>query len=152
MVFFAVDDKLHDHAKARRAQKAAIGVWALAGSWCGDNLTDGFVPAAVLPRWGTKADVRRLVEARLWHTVDRDGQVVEDCDDCLALHPHGLPNAEAGWLFHDWPSFQPTARDVTLKRDSERRAGSFGNHKRWHLNRGVRDPELCGWCRDLEGK
>ena len=56
MAWFKVDDKLHDHRKARRAGKAAIGVWVLAGSWAMDNLTDGFVPEVVLLRWGTRTD------------------------------------------------------------------------------------------------
>lgn len=95
-MWFKVDDKLHDHHKANLAKKAAMGVWVLAGSWSADNLTDGFIPARVLSRWGTTADARRLVEAGLW--------VPEVC------------NEEEGWRFHDWDTFQPTRSDVEERR------------------------------------
>jgi hypothetical protein len=74
MTWFKVDDKLHDHRKVRAAGKAAMGVWVLAGSWAADNLTDGFIPTTVLPRWGTRADANKLVTAGLWHTDEQDGE------------------------------------------------------------------------------
>jgi hypothetical protein len=82
MTWFKVDDKLHDHRKARAAGAAAMGVWVLAGSWAADNLTDGFVPATILPRWGRPRDATRLVEVGLWHADEQDG--------------------ETGWRFHEW--------------------------------------------------
>lgn len=105
MTWFKVDDKLHDHRKLRRLARteigrAAVGVWTLAGSWCADNLTDGFVPATVLDRWGTTAHADQLVDAGLWLPEYRDG--------------------EDGWLFHDWLEFQPTRAKV----EASRRAGA----------------------------
>lgn len=41
MSWFKVDDKLHDHRKARKAGKSAMGVWVLAGSWCMSSETAG---------------------------------------------------------------------------------------------------------------
>jgi hypothetical protein len=104
--WFKVDDKLHDHRKPRKAQKAAMGVWTLAGSWCADNTTDGFVPASVLTRWGNRGDARRLVEAGLWHPAEQDG--------------------EKGWLFHDWSEYQPTKEQV-----AERRKANTDRIKAW---------------------
>lgn len=100
MPWFRVDDKLHDHRKSRVARKAAIGVWTLAGSWSMDNLTDGFIPADVLPRWGTRADAAALVKAGLWHPAEKDG--------------------ETGWQFHDWHEFQPSAEKIIEEREQAR--------------------------------
>ena len=94
--WFKVDDKLHDHHKANAAKKAAMGVWVLAGSWSADNLTDGFIPARVLARWGTATDAKRLVEAGLWFPDAHKG--------------------ETGWRFHDWTSFQPSRSAVEDRR------------------------------------
>lgn len=97
MTWFKVDDKLHGHVKARRAGVPAIGLWALCGSYCADNLTDGFVaadvPALFAGRDGDKL-AQRLVEAKLWHVV------------------------EGGWYFHDWEDFQPAAESVRAKREA----------------------------------
>lgn len=95
MTWFAVDDHLHGHIKARRAGAAAMGLWVLAGSYCADNLTDGFVaadvPAILVGKDGPKL-AARLVTAKLWHVV------------------------EGGWRFHDWAEYQPTAESVRAKR------------------------------------
>ena len=96
MPWFKVDDKLHDHRKARAARKAAMGVWVLAGSWSADNLQDGFVPENVLSRWGTTQDAARLVEVGLWHPGEKDG--------------------ESGWFFHEWNERQPTKAEVETER------------------------------------
>jgi hypothetical protein len=125
VVWFKVDDKLHDHRKARKAGKAAMGVWVLAGSWSMSNLTDGFIPEDVLGRWGSRADAKRLVDAGLWDDAVHEG--------------------EKGWRFHDWSRFQPSAAVTEAIRIKEAEAGARGNHKRWHVARGVTDPdcELC---------
>ena len=125
MPWFKVDDKLHDHRKSRKAGKAAMGVWVLAGSWSMDNDTDGFVPADVLARWGTRADASRLVSAGLWLTDEHEG--------------------EKGWRFHDWSRFQPSAAVTAAKRAAEHEAGIRGNHKRWHAARNITDPN-CEYC------
>ena len=100
MSWFKVDDKLHDHAKAHAAGKAAMGVWVMAGSWAADNLTDGFVPTRVLSRWGAASDAKKLVAAGLWSEANRNG--------------------EDGWRFHDWDAFQPTRAAVEERREIER--------------------------------
>lgn len=106
MTWFKVDDKLHDHRKARAAGATAMGVWCLAGSWAADNLTDGFVPATILPRWGRPRDAKRLVEVGLWHTAEQDG--------------------EAGWRFHEWAERQPTRAQKLAEREAKAEAGRIG--------------------------
>jgi hypothetical protein len=98
MPWFKVDDKLHNHRKARLAGVAAMGLWALSGSWVAANLTDGFVPESVCPQWAS--NYRKLgaslVAAGLWSVAEKDG--------------------EKGWQFHDWNDFQPSAAKVRKDR------------------------------------
>lgn len=125
MTWFKVDDKLHDHRKARRAGNRAMGVWVLSGSWSMDNLTDGFIPDDVLLRWGNRTDAGRLVSAGLWFVDEHRG--------------------ERGWRFHDWDRFQPSAAVTAAVKAKEADAGVRGNHKRWHADRGINDPD-CEYC------
>jgi hypothetical protein len=120
MTWFKVDDKLHDHRKVRAAGKAAMGVWVLAGSWAADNLTDGFIPTTVLPRWGTRADANKLVTAGLWHTDEQDG--------------------EKGWRFHQWNEAgrQPTRAEKLAERAARAEAGRIGGQASGRSRRGAK--------------
>lgn len=103
MAWFKVDDKVHSHKKAARAGVAAMGLWTVAGSWCADHLTDGFVPDYIAERLapGQADDLAvLLVHAGLWESDVHDG------DD--------------GWRFRDWCDYQPTRDDVEQKRERER--------------------------------
>lgn len=106
MTWFKVDDKLHDHRKARAAGATAMGVWCLAGSWAADNLTDGFVPATVLSRWGRPREAHKLVEVGLWHADEQDG--------------------EKGWRFHEWHERQPSRAQKLEERAAKAEAGRIG--------------------------
>lgn len=97
MAWFKVDDKLHSHPKRHRAGLRAMGLWVVAGSWCGDQLTDGTIPRDMLAVLGGRpADASALVAAGMW----------EVCEE--------------GWRFHDWAGQNPTRADVEGKRDHER--------------------------------
>lgn len=106
MPWFKVDDKLHDHHKVRAAGKSAMGVWVLAGSWAADNLTDGFVPASILPRWGNARDAAKLCDVGLWLPAEQDG--------------------EHGWRFHEWTERQPTRAQKVAERAERAKAGKVG--------------------------
>lgn len=111
MPWFAVDDKLHDHRKPRRAGVAAMGLWSLAGSWSGDHLTDGFVPESIIDRWSDDEHrardlAGRLVTAGLWKRDRVDG--------------------ERGWRFHNWDQFQPTRAEVMEEHKKKVEAGKKG--------------------------
>lgn len=100
MTWFKVDDKLHDHRKARAAGCAAMGMWTLGGSWSADNLMDGFVPASIAARWDHRSRTlaEALVTAGFWYPDERDG--------------------EQGWSFHDWEKYQPTRAKVLAEREA----------------------------------
>jgi len=83
------------------------------------------VPADVLTRWGNAADAKRLIDAGLWAQETFQG--------------------EAGYRFHDWSRFQPSAAVTAAKRAKESEAAIRGNHNRWHIQRGISDPD-CEYC------
>lgn len=104
MPWFKVDDKLHSHRKVIRAGIPAMGLWVVAGSWCADQLGDGFVPDYVAQRLDPDfaEHAAALVAAKLWVPGEKDG--------------------ETGWYFHQWSDDgrQPTAEAVNAKRDEAR--------------------------------
>lgn len=120
MSWHKVDDGLHAHRKTRRVRRshpskkrdvAPFGLWVLAGSWCGDNREHaGFVPLEVLEEFDDDAYelAERLVSAGLWHPHEQDG--------------------EPGYLFHDYEDYNP---------EDAATSGTYGNHVRWHVNKGI---------------
>ena len=101
MAWFKVDDKLHSHPKVLGVPLRSMGLWVLAGAWSADQLTDGFIPRAVLPTLQAKpSDARDLVTSGLWLEVD------------------------GGWQFHDWLEFQFSRASTLARRakDAERKA------------------------------
>lgn len=132
MTWFKVDDKLHSHRKTMRATvngMAAMGLWVLAGSWCGDHNSDGFIPqyaAARLDPHGWEEDARVLVTAGFWEPAERDG--------------------EQGWMFHDWLDVQPSREQVVDKRvKNARRQALFRDPALRNAVR-TRDCDLCRYC------
>lgn len=103
MPWFKVDDGFHAHRKVARLGREdfdAIALWTVAGSWCADQLTDGWVPEYVAAKLDAdyKARAGALVRVGLWEVTERDG--------------------EPGWLFHQWSEDgrQPTAEQVKAER------------------------------------
>jgi hypothetical protein len=104
VTWFKVDDNLAFHAKVVQAGNAAMGMWVRAGSWCAQQLTDGFVPDHMVGTLGTKGQAKALVEAGLWH---REGK---------------------GYRFHQWnedgrqPTRESVEKDRTEARERMRKA------------------------------
>ncbi|WP_440063828.1 hypothetical protein [Streptosporangium sp. OZ121] len=98
MPWFKVDDAFHSHLKVMQTKAAALGLWVVAGSWSSANLTEGFIPDAVLPRLmpGAKRLAKDLVECGLWERTDK------------------------GFTFHDWDDYNPTAEEVREDREAAR--------------------------------
>jgi hypothetical protein len=128
-MWMKIDDGLHAHRKTRAVTKshpekrrdaAPMGLWVLAGSWAGQNGTDGWVPEDELDRWDDDwaALVARLVRSNYWWPQERNG--------------------EQGYGFTDWHDYNDPA-DLASKR------GTYGNHVRWHVNEKRVDPE-CEHC------
>lgn len=101
MAWFKVDDRFHTSKKLmsipKRHRLAAAGLWAIAGAWCADQLTDGHVPDYIIEVFGgTKAVVDSLVSAGLW---ERESQ---------------------GFVFYNWHEYQPSRRDVEDERNASK--------------------------------
>ena len=94
MPWFKVDDNFAFHAKVLAAGNAAIGLWARAGAWSMQTLTDGCVPHNVARQLGTRAEAKRLVECGLW--IEKDD----------------------GYEFHEWNQRQPSRAKVYADREA----------------------------------
>lgn len=114
-MWFRVDDNLAFHPKAMRAANPALGLWVRAGSWAGQQLTDGFVPEDVARAIGPRVEIERLVRAGLW--VPSDG----------------------GFEFHDFTDYNPTRESVQQKRKA-----TAERIRRWRENRDKPDGEPNG--------
>jgi hypothetical protein len=101
MTWFKVDDGFWGHPKQTALPPGPVALWVRAGSWSGNQLTDGLVPEHMVTMLGAKKrDAEMLVTAGLWEKVD------------------------GGYQFHDWGKWQPTRDEVEKKRveDAERKA------------------------------
>jgi hypothetical protein len=139
MTWFKVDDKFHSHSKTRKVlaeAPAALALWAVAGSWSSDNLTDGFVPDHQLP-WlipmGSDDMARQLVSARLWRRV------------------------RGGYQFHEWSSDadgtkrNPTRTEVEGERRKKAEAGRKGGLARVKAASSSRDASSTSQARASAG-
>lgn len=114
MPWFFVDDGFAFHRKVLQAGNAATGLWTRAGSWCAQQLTDGFVPDDIAVTLGTEAQAKRLVSAKLWARV------------------------AGGYQFHEWSSDNrnPTRESVLAKRarEAEKKAAQRSARKNGEKN------------------
>lgn len=121
-----VDDKLHNHRKARKAGLEAMGLWVVCLSYCGDQLTDGFVPDWYVATWHPGAKglrlAHQLVKAGLWIPAENDGEI--------------------GWEFHDYLELNPTRKKVLAdrkkeaERKAEQRKANAAKHQQAGLSQG----------------
>jgi len=100
MPWFHVDDGFSNSKPVmripRRWRPACIGVWTLCGSWSAKELTDGFVPDAVLEEYGaTPKTISLLMDADLWE------------------------RREGGIIFRNWGKWQRTKQQVLDYRAAE---------------------------------
>jgi len=110
VTWFKVDDGFAFHPKVIEVAMAAgngpLGLWVRAGAWCSAQLTDGFVPDAMITAlMGTEEDAEALASALLW------------------------TRCEAGWRFHDWDGCNPTRAGVIDRREKRAAAGRKGGLK-----------------------
>ncbi len=123
MTWFKVDDSFHAHPKVLATDADALGLWVVAGAWSSEHLTDGFVPDRALTRLLPGSDVlaAKLVASGLWR------------------------RAKGGYRFHDWTDFNPGRSQIDRTRSAKTIASRAGNHRRWHVEKGVRNPD-CDLC------
>lgn len=131
-MWFKVDDKLHDHRKVQelleRGDGEALALWLLAGSWSGDQLSDGLISPFVLGRWfpDWQAKAEALVSVGLWEPAEQNGR------------PH--------FQIHDFLDYNDS-RDTI---ESDRRANAMRAkfHRDAALKSAIlrRDKDRCRYC------
>lgn len=121
--YIKLHDGLPDHPKidglSDKAFRLLISTWC----WCSRHLTDGVIPNATWTKRGTAKTRQELVTAGL--ILQENGHVVA----------------------HDYLEHQRSSEQVAEVRAAKRRAGTLGNHNRWHKSRGVIDMD-CPYCAD----
>lgn len=76
MSWFPFDDKAHSDDRFRRAGLAAVGLYVMAGAYCADQLTDGFVPDWFVRQFANGSrTVRILIAEGLFKRRAGDGGV-----------------------------------------------------------------------------
>jgi len=106
-MWFRVDDKLWGSPKWLAIKAGARALWVTAGAWSMDQLTDGKVPAHVVPILGGRpSDAKALVTCGLWNETD------------------------GGYQFHDWHDWQPTRESIITKRENEAQRKAAWREKR----------------------
>lgn len=89
MPWFKIDDSAYSHPKFVRAGNAALGLWLRCGAYSAQHLLEGGVPGIIAKDFGTPAQIKKLIAARLWHEADHN------CPRC--------PQPEAGdYVMHDF--------------------------------------------------
>jgi hypothetical protein len=127
VTWFKVDDSFYDHPKIFDAPDCAVALWTRAGSWSARNLTDGFVPANLPARLCDDPEraIKELIERGLWKRT------------------------KGGYRFHDWFEYQPSRSDVIGAQVKKASGGVLGNHLRWHVKKGVQNPD-CQYCQEKD--
>ena len=106
MAWFNVHDHMWAHPKFIVLSAEATRLWVRAGAWCSGQLTDGYIPHAVLPLLGKRQAAVELVKHRLWEVTD------------------------GGYQFHDWADWQRTREQVEADR-----AAAKERQRKWRESR-----------------
>ena len=77
MPWFRLDDNFHHHPKVRQAGNCAIGLWVRCATYSAQYLTDGHIELDIARSYGTRREIDRLTDARLW-LPDNSGFTIPD--------------------------------------------------------------------------
>ena len=98
MPWIKIDDKFHSHPKVIAAGAEGVALYVVALSWCGEYLTDGFIPEAQVRRLSLsdnyQATAAHLVSVGLWDI------------------------ANGGYQIHDYLEYNPSAEQVKADREA----------------------------------
>lgn len=88
-------------------------------------------------------DAEDIADAAMW-----DGDPQAFVDALIACGPSGRAGfvertPDGGLRLHDWEEY---AGRLIASRQANARAGAKGNHERWHVRKGIVDPN-CPYCR-----
>lgn len=142
MSYVLLDDKFHSNEKTLEVGNAGAGLYSRALSYCGDHLTDGFVPLSWAREAGTPKLCRSLTDAGLWVEVQPGAEFHYVTDD----ESYTVSIKKRGFFIPDFLSLNPSAQSVKARREelSAKRAeaGRKGAMKRWQRgNKGDGKPD-----------
>lgn len=137
MVWQRNDDQYGVSRKITRIPRgirlAAVGMDQLAMNYSVRALTDGVLDESELEEvLATEALIDALVKVDRWHRTGHD------CARCVQPPAGSI-------VIHDFLEYNPDAASVGSGRDEKAKGGREGNHKRWHVQRGI-SVASCEWC------
>lgn len=143
MSWFKVDDAFHSSKPVlripRRYRAQAVGLWTLAGTWCAQEESDGFIPDYVIEELcGTPAMCKHLVQAGLWTPATHLDPTSEGARD--DLEGSSSENGVSGWQFKNWAKYQPTREK--LERDRENARIRQERHRMSRRDNGVTEVDV----------
>lgn len=121
ITYILLHDRMPDHEKIAPLTDAAFRRLVKGWCWCSVNHKDGWMPWVV------------------WEGMTTPGQRTEL--ENAGLVEHGGDRA----VFHDYLDIQRSQAEIADLKAAKSKAGIKGNHRRYHVNKGVRDPE-CPLC------
>lgn len=131
MAWARIDDHMPEHPRMVQAGPLAMAMQLAGICYCNRNLTDGFVPAAVVPTLlnleGYSWCGRRVTWKLIVETLVREGAWVV---------------RESGWEIHDYLVFQPSRAQVQAERDDAKRRMCEHRAKRQRSSQDVRPNNL----------
>lgn len=138
MAWAKIDDQMHRKRKVRGLSDAAWRLYVSAIIDCcaegSEGVVEGWALRELLPSHH-EDHVRELLRRDLLH--DAPGCTSETC-----LGSQGLPVSDSDlYVIHDFGQWQMTREEW----DARKRASEQANHKRWHVDRGIRK-EGCRLC------
>jgi hypothetical protein len=129
--YITVHDGMPDHPKIEGLSDRAFRMLVSCWCFCSKNTTDGFVKQSSWEKRGSAKFRQELIDAGLAEVV-----------------PGGVQ-------MHDYLEHQRSAEEIAeqrvTKQESGKLGGAIGNHKKWHVNRGLFKKD-CEWCVDLSAE
>lgn len=119
--WFRVHDHIDEHEKVEPLTDAGFRLLIETWAYCRRNQNNGRISDAVWKKRSKPRPRRELLDARL---VEQHNGYVQ---------------------VHDYLDWQQSAEEIDAAKAKKSKAGSFGNHEKWHTRRGVVDP-TCGHC------
>lgn len=118
-----------------QARACLVELWL----YCKRARNNGVIPTVRLHRASDAFTVEALreLEAQRWLHKDGTGCGTDTC-------PPGIKGVT---VMHDFLQHQESAKDMSTRIENRRELSRRGNHKRWHVERGVVDP-ACAFCNE----
>lgn len=130
MPFALLDDRFHANPKIKAAGLDGAGLYALALSYCGDHVTDGFVPHTWAKSIVGRSNrlISRLENVGLWIS-SRPGDVLEMTDKRGNSFTRTV--TEPGYFIPDFVQHNVSSVEAEQRRKEKAKAGRKGAIKRW---------------------